>query len=237
MVDASNALPKRAVIGCQSSGKGNPKTSVRALSIAGASSSWRVTVPFSDRQPVCEQDRARLLGGQGHQQVLAEKRLRMGGCRDVRDPIGVLSANPRRSLIDRHPIATKFRFQQIAIERPAEAERLMRRRLRCGPVETERRGRHATAKADIDEIAATVHEDAEHHVRPSRRRRLGFAHPQDAGHQGLHPIAERAEYTLQKAVLFEAIAATPAVDELGVDRLRRQIDPSSEQHVDGFEMA
>ncbi|HEV7308440.1 MAG TPA: hypothetical protein VGO12_19700 [Ensifer sp.] len=84
-------------------------------------------------------------------------------------------------------------------------------------------------------MADILHEDAERHVRPGRRRCAGVAHPQDAGHQGFYPVTERREHALQQAVLFEAIAATPALDELGVDRRRRQVDPTAEKHVDGLE--
>ncbi|MCY1327438.1 N-acetyltransferase [compost metagenome] len=67
----------------------------------------------------------------------------MGRCDDIRDPIRFLPANRWRHFVDRYPIATELGFEQEALDRPAEAEWLMWRRLWRGPVETQRRGRHA----------------------------------------------------------------------------------------------
>jgi hypothetical protein len=57
----------------------------------------------------------------------------------------------------------------------------------------------------------------------------------DAGEEPFHREADRDERPAQKALMLEAVAATPLGEQFSIDRFRTQIDAAPEHHVDRLE--
>ena len=114
-----------------------------------------------------------------------------------------------------------------------EPERLVGRLLpNVGP-EFQRGRQRETAESDVSDIGLALDLDTHQHVRP-RQDNLVRQIPDDAGGQTCRLKAHRSQYMPEQDVLFVAVAAPAAMDQLLLQRRGIQIHGPSKQWIQIF---
>ena len=96
-------------------------------------------------------------------------------------------------------------------------------------------GHQMSAEAGVGQAGAVGEIHPEDHVGPRAVRPIGGRHPADPRREPGDAEAERVECGGEEVVLFEAVSAARAVDDLGFEIGEVERDGAAEQRVEVFE--
>lgn len=165
-------------------------------------------------------------------------RIGVGRCVPVGDLVIDRGRGRVVDVVERRPVVAdcdRHRPYAAARVTARDAIALVRGGLRRRGVHRQRRGRHRRPETDIGQPGAPVDADAHHHMAARRGRRGRVAQPAHAAEQALGLETDRAQHAQEQAVLLEAIAAAPALDQLRGHRFGADVDVALDQRVDRFE--
>src|SRR6185437_13065132 len=117
------------------------------------------------------------------------------------------------------PAVGKLRLEKTPGASAHQAKRFVPcRLLSVRGIESQRCAADAGAETDIRQPPLAIDRDTQRHVGERHRRCVRWQHPKYTRNQALDREAEPFEHSLEEAVLLEAVAAAPTVDQLRLDR-------------------
>ena len=130
--------------------------------------------------------------------------------------------------VQRLPVAADLRVQRVGVIGTVQPERLVRRRLLDAGLEAQRCGQRHAAEADVCDVAVVAQTHQQHHVAVRGRHAVGHV-PAHARAEALHAQADLLERAAEQQVVLETVAATPARDQLVLQRCDVELDRLAEQ--------
>src|SRR5262249_49117818 len=135
--------------------------------------------------------------------------------------------------IERLALLAKLRLHQVAIASGDDVEGLMRRRLHTVGHQHERSGQGQATKAHIGKINLPVKLDPQQHM-PTRCDALTRHIPAPPRRQPRYLKAQGTQDGEQEQILLEAVATSPALDEIVLERGEIQAHGLMQQRCEIF---